>query len=195
MPTMAMPQPLTLTSSAAADDDRSLVAAMAGGDQRALEALYQRHGAACFGYLLRRLEGDRPAAEDLLQDLMLAAWRGAAAFRGDSAVRTWLLGIAHHLWLQELRRRSRRPRPSEDGEAQLARLHEPELRPDEAAAGGLRQALDALPEDLRTAVDLTFGQGLRLQDAARILDLPLGTVKSRLFRARHQLRHLLEASR
>ena len=112
MPTMAMPQPLTLTSSAAASEDRTLVAAVAAGDQRALETLYQRHGSACFGYLLRRLDGDRPAAEDLLQDLMLAAWRGAAAFRGDSEVRTWLLGIAHHLWLQELRHRSRRPRAS-----------------------------------------------------------------------------------
>jgi RNA polymerase sigma factor (sigma-70 family) len=195
MPTMAMPQPLTLTSSAAASEDRTLVAAVAAGDQRALETLYQRHGSACFGYLLRRLEGDRPAAEDLLQDLMLAAWRGAAAFRGDSEVRTWLLGIAHHLWLQELRRRSRRPTPSEDGEALLTRLQQPDPRPDAAAVAGLRQALDALPEDLRVAVDLTFGQGLRLQDAARILDLPLGTVKSRLFRARQQLRHLLEASR
>lgn len=195
MPTMAMPQPLTLTSSAAASEDRTLVAAVAAGDQRALETLYQRHGSACFGYLLRRLDGDRPAAEDLLQDLMLAAWRGAAAFRGDSEVRTWLLGIAHHLWQQELRRRSRRPRPSEDGEGQLARLHGEDPRPDEATAGGLRQAMDALPEDLRTAVDLTFGQGLRLQDAARILDLPLGTVKSRLFRARQQLRQFLEAPR
>ncbi|MBK8541464.1 MAG: RNA polymerase sigma factor [Ardenticatenia bacterium] len=125
--------------------------AVAAGDQRALETLYQRHGSACFGYLLRRLDGDRPAAEDLLQDLMLAAWRGAAAFRGDSEVRTWLLGIAHHLWQQELRRRSRRPRPSEDGEGQLARLHGEDPRPDEATAGGLRQAMDALPEDLRSA--------------------------------------------
>ena len=61
-------------------------------------------------------------------------------------------------------------------------------------AAGLREALDALPQELRSAVDLTFGQGLRLQDAARILDLPLGTVKSRLFRARQQLRQHLEAS-
>lgn len=195
MPAMAMPQPLSLASRSPAAADRDLVAAVAAGDQRALESLYQLHGAACFAYLLRRLDGDRPAAEDLLQDLMLAAWRGAAAFRGDSEVRTWLLGIAHHLWLQELRRRSRRPRLSDDPETQLEQLRQEDPRPEESPAVGLRQAMDALPEDLRTAVDLTFGQGLRLQDAARILDLPLGTVKSRLFRARHQLRHLLEASR
>lgn len=195
MPAMAMPQPLSLASRSPAAADRDLVAAVAAGDQRALESLYQLHGSACFAYLLRRLDGDRPAAEDLLQDLMLAAWRGAAAFRGDSEVRTWLLGIAHHLWLQELRRRSRRPRLSDDPEIQLEQLRQEDPRPEESPSGGLRQAMDALPEDLRTAVDLTFGQGLRLQDAARILDLPLGTVKSRLFRARHQLRHLLEASR
>lgn len=195
MPAMAMPQPLSLASRSPAAADRDLVAGVAAGDQRALESLYQLHGAACFAYLLRRLDGDRPAAEDLLQDLMLAAWRGAAAFRGDSEVRTWLLGIAHHLWLQELRRRSRRPRLSDDPETQLEQLRQEDPRPEESPAVGLRQAMDALPEDLRTAVDLTFGQGLRLQDAARILDLPLGTVKSRLFRARHQLRHLLEASR
>lgn len=195
MSAMAMPQPLSLASRSPAAADRDLVAGVAAGDQRALESLYQLHGAACFAYLLRRLDGDRPAAEDLLQDLMLAAWRGAAAFRGDSEVRTWLLGIAHHLWLQELRRRSRRPRLSDDPETQLEQLRQEDPRPEESPAVGLRQAMDALPEDLRTAVDLTFGQGLRLQDAARILDLPLGTVKSRLFRARHQLRHLLEASR
>ena len=195
MSAMAMPQPLSLTRRNAAADDRDLVAAVAAGDQRALETLYQLHGAACFGYLLRRLDGDRPAAEDLLQDLMLAAWRGAAAFRGDSEVRTWLLGIAHRLWLQELRRRSRRPRPSDDPEARLDQLPLEDLQPEDAVQSELREALAALPPDLRTAVDLTFGQGLRLQDAARILDLPLGTVKSRLFRARHQLRHLLEAMR
>ena len=193
MPTMAMPQPLTFTSRTA-DDDRALVAAVAAGDEQALERLYQRHGSACFGYLLRRLDGDRPAAEDLLQDLLLAVWRGAAGYRGESDVRPWLLGIAHHLWLQELRRRSRRPRLSDDPEARLGGLPQDDPQPEELSSAGLREALDALPQELRSAVDLTFGQGLRLQDAARILDLPLGTVKSRLFRARQQLRQHLEAS-
>lgn len=188
--TMTAPLPLSEPQPVAADD-RALLAAVGGGDERALEQLYQRHGAACFGYLLRRLDGDRPAAEDLLQDLMLAVWKGADRFRGESEVRAWLLGIAHRLWLQELRRRGRRPVADEDDTA-LSRLPAAPESPEPLRGGDLRGALDALPDALREAVDLTFGQGLRLQDAARILGLPLGTVKSRLFRARQQLRGLLE---
>lgn len=179
----------------AADSDRALLAAVGQGSERALEQLYRRHGEACYGYLLRRLDGNRPAAEDLLQELMLAVWRGAASYRGEGEVRPWLMGIAHRLWLQELRRRGRRPQLEDDADA-LAAL--PDLAAaapaaaEPASGSHLREALAALPDPLRQALDLTFAHGLRLQDAARVLGLPLGTVKSRLFRARQQLRHLLE---
>ena len=199
MPSVTVSASLPLSSGEPpVDPDRALLAAVGQGSERALEDLYRRHGEACFGYLLRRLDGDRPAAEDLLQDLMLAVWRGAGSYRGEGEVRPWLMGIAHRLWLQELRRRGRRPQLVDEADA-LAAMSD---GPGEVGVGShgpsgssLPEALAALPDPLRQALDLTFGQGLRLQDAARILGLPLGTVKSRLFRARQQLRHFLENER
>jgi RNA polymerase sigma-70 factor (ECF subfamily) len=81
------------------DPDFPLVQALADGDERALEILYARHGPHLFAYLTGLL-GDSALAEEVVQDVMLAAWRGAAFFRGESTVRTWLLAIA--------RRRARR---------------------------------------------------------------------------------------
>ncbi|MGD0561363.1 MAG: sigma factor [Streptosporangiaceae bacterium] len=74
-------------------DDRALLRAMAAGDRDALATLYARHGPAVFAHLAL-VTGDRSFSEEILQDTMLAAWRGAAGFRGDSAVRSWLISVA-----------------------------------------------------------------------------------------------------
>src|SRR3954452_10608343 len=85
------------------DPDFALIEAMAGGEVAALNELYTRHGANILNYLTSLLH-DRAQAEEVLQDVMLAAWENAAKFRGDSKVRTWLLTIARHRAINAHRR-------------------------------------------------------------------------------------------
>ena len=84
--------------------DAALIARVAAGESAALAAVYERHGAALFGYLVR-LAGDRGVAEEITQDTLLAAWRSAARFEGRSSVRTWLFGIGRRQAHNRLRGR------------------------------------------------------------------------------------------
>jgi RNA polymerase sigma-70 factor (ECF subfamily) len=178
-------------------DDSSLIRAVAEGDRQALAALYERHGQAVFGFILRRLDGDRALAEEVLQDLMLAVWRGAGRFRGDSQLRTWLLAIAHRSALNA--RRRRRPQtlsldPSRDQHGVLDDRTQADARGDaerNLAGAELRRALERLPIELRDALDLTLYQGLSCAEAADVLGVAAGTIKSRLFRARARLQEIL----
>lgn len=178
------------------DPDLPLVHAMAHGDTDALEALYARQGGGVLAYLVHRL-GDRLLAEEVLQDVMLAAWRAAGGFRGDARVRTWLLTIAHHRAVNASRRR-RVPQVSLDapdrGPAIAAAVAAaPALSVDGSVADriDLRAAVLRLPADQRATLGLVFFQGLSVEEAATVLDVAPGTVKSRLHRARRALAHHL----
>lgn len=175
-----------------ADPDLSLIEGIAAGRREALGLLYQRHAAALFRFIVQRLAGDAPLAEEVLQDVMLAVWQGAAGFRGDSRLLTWLFGIAHRQALQARRKRAgqlRRelaadlPQGAADGQFQAA-----ELRADTTA---LRAAVAELPDDMRAALQLTLVEGLSCSEAAEVLGVATGTVKSRLFRGRSLLREAL----
>ena len=119
-------------------DDHGLLRAMAAGDRDALAELYERHGQAVFAHLVL-VTGDRSLSEEILQDTMLAAWRGAARFRGDSAVRSWLVAIARRQARDRLRRhrltivddRSLSETPASDAEPEQHTLR----RAETAAAG------------------------------------------------------------
>jgi RNA polymerase sigma-70 factor (ECF subfamily) len=165
-----------------ADPDIPLIQAMAEGDTGALRALYVRHGLHLLNYLMAQL-GDRALAEEILQDVMLAAWRGAGRFRRNSRVRTWLFAIA---WRQALkaRRRSRM--------ALLPLLDDvPTETQNDEPADGLEAALRQLPAEQQEALELVFYRGLSGPEAAARLGIPLNTLKSRLHRAKAALRHLL----
>lgn len=172
-------------------DELALVRAMARGDDTALGRLYALHGGGVLAYLRGRVEDGR-LAEELLQDVMLAAWRGAAAFRGDARVRTWLLAIAHNRCINARRRRRvatvelapRQVDPAGGGDGLAERATE---RLD------LRRAVAELPEDQRAALELVFYHGLALAEAAQVLGVAEGTIKSRLHRARGALRDRLDA--
>lgn len=93
--------------------DSALLRRISAGDVDAHRQLYERHAAAVFAFLIART-GDRHQAEDVLQETMIAAWKGAHSFRGESAVRTWLISIAAHIASHALRARDRLapdPRP------------------------------------------------------------------------------------
>jgi RNA polymerase sigma-70 factor (ECF subfamily) len=167
--------------------DRDLVRRVASLDRDALTDLYRRHGRVLFGQILF-VVSDRGISEEILQDTMVAVWRDAAKFRGDSRVRSWMIAIAR----RKARDRMRRHQVSAGYDDVL------EERPD-AAPGPELLALDrAEMADVATAVTmlrpghrevlgLVFGAGLTLPEVAEILEIPEGTVKSRLYAARTAL--------
>ena len=136
-----------------------------------------------------RLLHDRHAMDDALQDAYVKAFRALARFRGDAAPRTWLYRIVYNACLDQLRR-----------ERAHARLDEAESvgpDPGDIAAGraALASALAALPVDQRAAVLLVDVQGFAYPEAAVVLGVPVGTVASRLSRARETLRAVLASNR
>lgn len=176
------------TVAGADDEDRNLVQAMARGETRALEGLYARQGPGIMAYLLGRLD-DRRLAEEILQDVMLAAWRSAEGFRGQSRVRTWLLAIAHN---RAINARRRAELPTVDLEAGPTPVARGAGRDRLDARLDLRAALRELPEDQRSTLELVFYHGLSVAEAAEVLTVAPGTVKSRLHRARRALRQALD---
>jgi RNA polymerase sigma-70 factor (ECF subfamily) len=169
-------------------NDLQQMRAIARGDPLAMRRLYDAHAGALFRFAALSL-GDRHAAEDVLQETMLAAWAGAERFRGESSVRGWLLGICRKQVAMELRRQ--KPGDSisiSDGPADLREAG----RTCPGLAGELREALDELDVERRQLLLLVYVQGLPQQEVAEVLGIPLGTVKSRLFHARRKLRALME---
>ena len=172
-------------------DDAGLVRAVATGDRAALATLYQRHSQVLLAQLTF-LTGDRMLSEELLQDTMLAAWRGAAAFRGESKVRTWLIAIAR----RQARDRMRRHRLASVDDTLLAQAPAAEPGPEQlvlgrAEARAVADAITDLGPAHREILGLVFGAGLTMAEAADLLDVPLNTVKSRLHAARTALTQLL----
>jgi RNA polymerase sigma-70 factor, ECF subfamily len=173
------------------DADALLVRAMGDGDLDALRQLYDRHGRGVLAYLVGQL-GSREQAEEVLQDVMLAAWHGAAGFRGESKVRTWLLSIAHNRAINARRRRTL-PVTAVDPVLVDRRNTTPTAMERVDDRLDLRTLLRALPPEQRAAIDLVFTHGLSIEDVAAVLGVAPGTVKSRLHRARAALRARLES--
>jgi RNA polymerase sigma-70 factor (ECF subfamily) len=168
-------------------DDRQLLAAHLEGDPEAFGALIRRHRDRMWAVALRTL-GDREEAADALQDAMIAAFRGASRFRGDSAITTWLHRIVVNACIDRVRRRQVRPTvPLEDREVVSRRDDHAatEIRLDVAAA------LARLPTAQRLAVVLVDIEDLPVAEVATLLGVAEGTVKSRCARARTALAAML----
>jgi RNA polymerase sigma-70 factor, ECF subfamily len=154
------------------------------GDSGAFEVMYDRHSRVAYS-LAFRLVGDRTAAEDLVQDAFLAVWRGSSGYSmGLGSVRTWVLSIVHHRGVDRLRTSSAMTRRQEALE-QVARI-EPvapdaaDEAVDRALAGSVRTELGELPDDQQRVLRLAYFGGFTHPEIAEMLDLPLGTVKSRM---------------
>jgi len=178
-------------------DDEHLLRAARAGDLDAFNLLVLRHQAAVFNVCLRLLR-DVAAAEDATQDAFVRAWTGVDSFRGGS-VRAWLFKIATNRAYDLLRVRARRPAAALEADAlelepiwpaQAAELPEERALREELGFR-LERALTALPEDQRTAVLLADVQGCSYDEVAAATGAALGTVKSRLSRARARLRQTL----
>lgn len=177
---------------AKAADDRALVEAAATGSREAFDELVRRYQGAILT-LVQVLMSGRGDAEDLAQDVFVRAWKSLRTFRGESTFRTWLHRVAINVVRTSQMKRGkalrlfRQPLDSDP---------EPPSRdvPLDAALErreAIDRALASLPDDLRTAVTLRDLQGLDYHEIAAALDVPLGTVESRIFRARQRLRPLL----
>ena len=168
-------------------EDEGLLRRVGRGDAAALSELYRRHGDGLFSFLLR-LAGDRMVAEEILQDTLLAVWRGADTFAGRSLVRTWLYGIARRQAHNRLRTR----RPADASLDDVADPAEDAPGPEELALAGVTReqvmaAIDRLSLVHREVVVLSLLAELSHAEIAAVVGVPTGTVKSRLHHARAAL--------
>ena len=175
------------------DPDLDLIRAMAAGHTPALDELYARHGSGIFSFLMARL-GDQQLAEEVLQDVMLAAWNGAAGFRAESKVRTWLLTIARNRAINTRRRRTFTQVPINEAlDARTDDTEPLERLTQQAEYSAVRAALETLSENQREVLVLVFYHHLTAAEIAEMLDISIGTVKSRLHRAKEALRNVLQS--
>jgi RNA polymerase sigma-70 factor (ECF subfamily) len=175
--------------------DEVLLARHVAGDPNAFGELVRRHRDRLWAVALRTL-GDREEAADAVQDALVSAFRAAHTFQGKSAVTTWLHRITVNACLDRARKAaSRKTAPVDDTERleQLLEPHESASAPAERNElhRQLLEALGTLPPDQRAALILVDMQGYPVAEAARVLDVPTGTVKSRCARGRARLLPLL----
>lgn len=175
--------------------DADLLAAHVAGDPVAFEEIVRRHRDRLWAVAMRTT-GDPEEASDALQDALISAYRRADQFRGDSAVTTWLHRIVVNASLDRLRRRAVRaaqPLPDDNDALPGAVVADPVDHMDRREIQlVVTQALAELPEDQRAAILLVDVEGWSVEDAARMLDCPEGTVKSRCFRGRAKLAKRLD---
>lgn len=149
-------------------------------------SVVREHGDAVYGFVLRRVHGDRGRAEDLTQEAFLKAWRGRNGFREETSMRGWLCAIAANVVRDDARRRRRRPEevPAPEWFDVPDSTNDPSQYD---AADRLREALAALPPHQREMVLLRERDGMSYAAIAAALGCPVGTVMSGLHRARARL--------
>jgi len=190
---------VTFQSAAAiADPDTDLAERHRRGDGRAFDEVYSRHSTMIYNLALR-MSGDREAAADLTQDIFLRIYRHLGSFRGNSSLKTWVYRVG----LNQCRSRLGRKRPleqplAEEGAEGVAPLPDPARGPEEIAMAGetaerVTAALAGIHLAFREAVVLRDLQGLEYEEIAQLLDVPIGTVRSRIARGREALRLALES--
>lgn len=167
-------------------NERELVERCRRGDERAFQELVDHYKSLVFALIARTVQ-DRSRAEELAQDVFLRVHRGLPFFRGEARLSTWIYRIVANVCLQEPDRRANVPidaaRHAGGGDRQFGDL---ELR------DRLEKAIARLPPNYRLLVGAHYLDGVHYEDLAEALQLPLGTVKTQLYRAKRQLRHLLE---
>jgi RNA polymerase sigma-70 factor (ECF subfamily) len=181
--TSADPPPPLRTPSPVDEADRAVLVRISGGELAALEELYDRYKTMAYS-IAYRITNDATLAEDVVQDAFLGAWRNAARYmEGRGSVKTWLLSIVHHRAIDAIRRR----RPTTELPEIDAGLPDALTLPDvwgevsaNLDAASVREALVALSDVQREALELAYFGGLTQQEIAERTGTPLGTVKSRM---------------
>lgn len=171
------------------DQERAWIEKIAQGNFHAYESLCKVYQHRLFVYLFRILN-NREAAEEVANDVMLAVWKGATGFRGDSLPSTWIFGIARNRAYSRLSRR--KPEVGEEVETENLVDGQDGMEETLIRKNLIRHALEELSSEHREVVTLTFYSGLSYQEIAEIMDCPVNTVKTRMFHAKQRLRAILE---
>ena len=166
--------------------ERKLLERVAGHDRDALTRLYEQYHERLFKFVFR-LTQSHAQTEEVVNDIMLAVWRGAGNYRGDSKPSTWIFGIAYRQALKRLSRKRIRIAPRMDVE----QIPDDSVRTIEQE-DWVRRGLDELPTTQRLTVELVFYLGLSYEEVAAVTECPINTVKTRMFHARRKLKEQLE---
>ena len=170
--------------------DAGLVArVLVDDDQHAYGELVRRHQSSVRGLLRQLTRGDVALADDLAQDAFVRAYKNIRSFRGEAKFSTWLYRIAYNVFRENARKRKELVGIDEE---QLQAKVDPQTT-DPGLRHDLMNALANLPLHERTAITLCCQNGLSHDEAARVLDIPLGTVKTNVLRGREKLKKMLAA--
>ena len=169
--------------------DVELASLAAGGQRAAFGELVRRHGSAVRG-LVRRMGAESSVADDVAQDACLAAFERIAEFRGEGTFQAWIKRIAARLYIRRWKRTARLDFSAEPPEPE----HQTSQEVDANIRLDLDEALRSLPKNERVCVSLCYGAGFSHNEAAELLNAPLGTVKSHVKRGLDRLRGRLAAT-
>jgi len=175
------------------EDDKQLLEQIASGDQKALEVFYQRHSNAVYQFAYKTLNNGVDASE-VLNDVMMEIWKKANTYQGKSAVKTWLLSITHNKAVDAVRKKARHDNndsmdeePVEMGDS----CDMSQLSISAENAVNVKHCMGKLSDSHRQVVYLTFFEGLSYTDISGVLEIPSGTVKTRMLHAKKQLMNCL----
>jgi RNA polymerase sigma-70 factor, ECF subfamily len=176
------------------DEDRMLIARIAGADKIALKRFFLRHQTRIFRFI-QRIVRNEAVAEELTNEVFLDVWLDAKSYEGRSSVTTWLLTLAHNRAVSSLRKRRDEAWNEDEAKHIPDGADTAEVVVQKANKGALlRQCLDALPPDQREIMDLVYYHERSIAEVSAIFGMPEGTVKTKMFNARKRLSELLKAA-
>jgi RNA polymerase sigma-70 factor (ECF subfamily) len=172
------------------EDDNMLLTAIVAGDEKAMQQFFNRYANDVYRYVMSRC-GDSPLASDILNLVMLEVWRQADTFQARSKVTTWLIGIARHKLIDHYRREKRHIHDELDETMPDTTAISEQLVTAAQNADWVKHCLEHLGQRQREIIHLAFYADMAYPEIAKIIECPVGTVKSRMFHARQALRDCL----
>ncbi len=172
-------------------EDKRLMVLVAQGDDDALRLLVERHHPRLVGYLKTEV-GSLATAEELAMEVFIRLHRSAPRWRPEAKLSTYIFHIAHHLVLNEWRRKSRKPTQPSDALAESSDHHQESARRVGELEESFARALQQLPLEQRTAITLLVQQDMTYEEISAVMKVPVSTIKTWIFRARTQLKDLLK---
>lgn len=172
--------------------DEELLKRIVAGDNLAMKSFYARHHVRLYRFLVRMTRREA-TAEELMHEVLLEIWRKAGSYEGRSSVSTWMLSIAHHKAISQLRKRSEQPLDEDETATEMPDDEDdPEVALQKRNKSTMMHAcMEKLSEEHRTILDLVYYHDRSVAEASEVLGIPENTVKTRLFYARKRLAVLM----
>jgi len=174
------------------DNDQELLERISSGDKRAMQALYERYNRPLLAFLIGR-GADQSEASDVLHDTMLEVWRAASKFSGKSAVKTWMFSIARNKLIDRFRKGARLSFTDEVPDSADDAPDPEAVAIASGEAARVRACMDGLNPSHKSVIRLAFYEDLNYEDISEIEEVPVGTIKTRIFHAKKLLMRCLGA--